>query len=123
MISFKSYLTEKIKETDWSDNLSEKGFVDHLKKNKASAVMTGLANHPMFKEYHFGNKGSGERIYKHKSGEFSHEIKTINTNNPTEYLHAIVSPRGKVYTVNHNKIEKNPDGSKTISTIKSFNID
>jgi hypothetical protein len=124
MKSFKSYLTEKTKETDWTDNLSEKEFIEHLKQNKASGVNTGLAKHPMFRDYHFGgNRGSGERIYKHKSDEFGHQVKTINTTTPTEYLHAIVSKRGKVYTINHNKIENNPDGSKTISTIKSFNLD
>lgn len=123
MINFKTFITEKIKETDWTNNLSEKEFVEHLKQNKASAVMTGLAKHPMFKDYHFGgNRGSGDRIYKHKSDEFGHQVKTINTNNPTEYLHAFVSPRGKVYSVNHNKIETNPDETKTISTIKSFSL-
>jgi hypothetical protein len=116
MINFKTFITEKIKETDWTNNLSEKEFVEHLKQNKASAVMTGLAKHPMFKDYHFGGKTGGDRIYKHKSDEFGHQVKTINTNTPTEYLHAFVSPRGKVYSVNHNKIENNPDGTTTIST-------
>ena len=123
MINFKTFITEKIKETDWTNNLSEKQFVEHLKQNKASAVMTGLAKHPMFRDYHFGGtRGSGDRIYKHKSDEFGHQVKTINTNNPTEYLHAFVSPRGKVYSVNHNKIDTNPDGTTTISTKKSFSL-
>ena len=127
MINFKTFITEKVKETDWTNNLSEKEFLDHLKQIKAKGVNTGLAKHPMFRDYHFGgNRGSGDRIYKHKSDVFGHQVKTINTsinpNNPTEYLHAFVSSRGKVYTINHNKIENNPDGTTTTSTIKSFNL-
>ena len=96
------------KETEWTKNLTEKEFVEHLGKVQAKGIMAGLAKHPMFQDFHFGgNRGSFARLYKHKvSEDGTHEVKTLNASNPTEHLHAFVSKRGKVYQINHNKVNR-----------------
>ena len=96
------------KETEWTKNLTEKEFVEHLGKVQAKGIMAGLAKHPMFQDFHFGgNRGSFARLYKHKvSEDGTHEVKTLNASNPTEHLHAFASKRGRIFQINHNKVNK-----------------
>ena len=122
MKTFKQF-NEHSKETDWTSNLTEPDFKSHLDNLKVKKIFTGMVNHPMFKDYHFGGAVGGARIYKHKIDEDGfHQIKTINSNTPSEYLHFITSKHGKVYTVNHNKITKDESGNNIISRVKSFNL-
>ena len=124
MMKFKAFITES-KETEWTGAMSEREMSDHLAKHKAKAAFTAMAKHKMFQDFHFGTVDSGNRLYKHKVDvDGAHHIKSAGTKKPNEHLHAIVSSRGKVYQINHNKITKGTDSegkeTKTTSRVKSY---
>lgn len=120
MKTFKQLSEELSKETDWTDTLSARELKDHLENNKAKKVFDKIISHQAYMDYHTPIATGNKTLFKHKIDQDGHHhIKTISTGNPKEYLHFISSKLGKIFTVNHNKIE-NTDGNKTISLIKRY---
>ena len=120
MKTFKQLSEELSKETDWTDTLSARELKDHLENNKAKKVFDKIISHQAYMDYHTPIATGNKTLFKHKIDQDGHHhIKAISTGNPKEYLHFISSKLGKVFTVNHNKIE-NTDGNKTISLIKRY---
>lgn len=127
MKSFKTFLEES-KETEWTKQLSDGEMKNHLEKSGAKAIFSAIIKHPLYKDYmdksriHPTNPlAIGERKWIHKVGEYgTHEIKVGHTFNPSEHLQIFASNRGKVYTVNHVKVDNNSDGTKTYSTLKKW---
>lgn len=120
--SFKEFtLNEASKETYWTKNLSDKDMKDHLEYVKAKGVWNGMIKHQAFSDYHAVLPTGNKTAFQHKiDSDGHHHVRLASTGNPKEHLHFISTNRGKIFTVNHNKVETDSDGNKTRSLIKRY---
>lgn len=120
--SFKMYmLNEASKETHWTKTLSDKDMKDHLEYVKAKGIWNAMLKHPAYSSYHSNIATGNKTGFQHKiDSDGFHHIRLASTGKPTENLHFISSNRGKIFTVNHNKIETDSDGNKVRSLIKRY---
>lgn len=116
-------LLNESKETEWSELLTGKQLMDRLSDMKAKRVFNALKNHKWNAEMH-QTGGMGQVYFKHKTDSSGHhEIKAASTYRPNEYLHYFISPNGRMWQINHYRLNEKrtkDHGQKTFDLVKQL---
>ena len=120
MKTFKQHLAEA-KETEWTKNLSDKDMKTHLENVKAKGIWNSILKHEAFSDYHSALPTGSKTAFQHMiDADGHHHVRLASTGNPNEHLHFIASSRGKVFTVNHNKVETDSEENKVRTLLKRY---
>lgn len=123
MKTYKEFITESL-ETEWTKNLSDKDMKDHLEKVHAKALWKSITNHEAYSDYHSTIPAGNKTAFQHKvDDEGYHHVRLASTGKSKEHLHFMANKRGKIFTVNHNKVETDSEGNKIRSLIKRYEKD